>query len=418
MSAGQDQRVHRRADPARRAPGPHGDPRRRRGPRERGRSLRRGRARNAGRDQLHGGPRRAGWSRSRSPRSACARSVCRSSPTIPATRRSSAPRSRRPSTRAKAWARACRRTTARAPSRSRSPRARARPISSARARLQTLRAVDGGVLARRGHTEAAVDLARLAGLKPAGVICEIMKEDGTHGAHAGPRALRRAGTACGSCASPISSPTAGTSDRSAAAPRRRCRRARPGNFRLMVYGDNLETQAFVALVKGDGASRPAGAGAAAFAVPDRRRVRVERCDCGEQLDAALADDGAGGQRRARLHVRRGARHRAPEQDSRLRAAGPGPRHRGGQPRAGIRAPTCATTRPARTSCSTSACAQRPPHDEQSRQGAEPRGVRPRRSPSACRSRSRPGRRTAPTSTPSARSSATFCPLSPRTATRD
>ena len=46
-------------------------------------------------------------------------------------------------------------------------------------RLQTLRAVSGGVLARRGHTEAAVDLARLAGLKPAGVICEIMNEDGT-----------------------------------------------------------------------------------------------------------------------------------------------------------------------------------------------------------------------------------------------
>ena len=36
----------------------------------------------------------------------------------------------------------------------------------------------GGVLRRSGHTEAAVDLARLAGLKPAGVICEIMKEDG------------------------------------------------------------------------------------------------------------------------------------------------------------------------------------------------------------------------------------------------
>src|ERR687895_1896251 len=46
-------------------------------------------------------------------------------------------------------------------------------------RLQTLRAVEGGVLARRGHTEAAVDLARLAGLKPAGVICEIMNDDGT-----------------------------------------------------------------------------------------------------------------------------------------------------------------------------------------------------------------------------------------------
>ncbi len=42
-----------------------------------------------------------------------------------------------------------------------------------------LRARDGGVLVRAGHTEASIDLARLAGLKPAGVICEIMSEDGT-----------------------------------------------------------------------------------------------------------------------------------------------------------------------------------------------------------------------------------------------
>src|SRR5437899_1362578 len=42
-----------------------------------------------------------------------------------------------------------------------------------------LRAVNGGVLKRAGQTEAAVDLARLAGLYPAGVICEIMNEDGT-----------------------------------------------------------------------------------------------------------------------------------------------------------------------------------------------------------------------------------------------
>lgn len=42
-----------------------------------------------------------------------------------------------------------------------------------------LRARAGGVLTRSGHTEAAVDLARLAGLAPAGVICEIMKDDGT-----------------------------------------------------------------------------------------------------------------------------------------------------------------------------------------------------------------------------------------------
>ena len=42
-----------------------------------------------------------------------------------------------------------------------------------------LRARDGGVLVRAGHTEAATDIARLAGLNPAGVICEIMKEDGS-----------------------------------------------------------------------------------------------------------------------------------------------------------------------------------------------------------------------------------------------
>lgn len=42
-----------------------------------------------------------------------------------------------------------------------------------------LAAIEGGVLKRAGHTEAAVDLARLAGLYPAGVICEIMNEDGS-----------------------------------------------------------------------------------------------------------------------------------------------------------------------------------------------------------------------------------------------
>jgi 3,4-dihydroxy 2-butanone 4-phosphate synthase/GTP cyclohydrolase II len=42
-----------------------------------------------------------------------------------------------------------------------------------------LRARDGGVLVRAGHTEAAVDVSRLAGLNPSGVICEIMNEDGS-----------------------------------------------------------------------------------------------------------------------------------------------------------------------------------------------------------------------------------------------
>lgn len=47
-----------------------------------------------------------------------------------------------------------------------------------------LAAQDGGVLTRRGHTESSVDLARLAGLRPAGVLCELTNPDGTmmHGA--------------------------------------------------------------------------------------------------------------------------------------------------------------------------------------------------------------------------------------------
>ena len=42
-----------------------------------------------------------------------------------------------------------------------------------------LRAREGGVLVRPGHTEAAVDLATLAGLRPAGGICEVVNDDGS-----------------------------------------------------------------------------------------------------------------------------------------------------------------------------------------------------------------------------------------------
>jgi 3,4-dihydroxy 2-butanone 4-phosphate synthase/GTP cyclohydrolase II len=154
-------------------------------------------------------------------------------------------------------------------------------------RLQTLRAVDGGVLARRGHTEAAVDLARLAGLKPAGVICEIMKEDGRMARLPDLRRYaRRHGLQILRIADLIAY------RRNERQVRRRAETTLPtrkaGNFRLLVYGDNLETQAFVALVKGT-------------VRPDRPvLVRLhsqcltgdvfgsQRCDCGEQLDAALA----------------------------------------------------------------------------------------------------------------------------------
>jgi len=153
-------------------------------------------------------------------------------------------------------------------------------------RLQTLRAVDGGVLARRGHTEAAVDLARIAGLKPAGVICEIMNDDGTM---ARMPELERFGAAHDIPILRIADLVAYREGERAI--RRRVQTVLPtrkaGEFTLMVYADDLETTAYVVLVKGD------------IAPDSPTLVRLhsqcltgdvfgsERCDCGEQLDAAL-----------------------------------------------------------------------------------------------------------------------------------
>ena len=153
-------------------------------------------------------------------------------------------------------------------------------------RLQTLRAVDGGVLARRGHTEAAVDLARMAGLKPAGVICEIMNDDGTM---ARMPELERFAQKHGIRILKIDDLVAYRENERVI--RRRAETVLPtrkaGDFRLMVYADNLETTLYVALVKGE-------------VTPDEPTlVRLhsqcltgdvfgsERCDCGEQLEAAM-----------------------------------------------------------------------------------------------------------------------------------
>ncbi len=153
-------------------------------------------------------------------------------------------------------------------------------------RLQTLRALDGGVLVRPGHTEAAVDLARLAGLKPAGVICEIMQPDGTM---ARMPDLERFAATHGIRILKI--PDLIVYRRHERQIRRRSETVLPtskaGTFRLMVYSDSLEATLFVALVKGD------------LKGDEPVLVRLhsqcltgdvfgsERCDCGEQLDAAM-----------------------------------------------------------------------------------------------------------------------------------
>jgi len=149
-----------------------------------------------------------------------------------------------------------------------------------------LRAKAGGVLRRPGHTEAAVDLARLAGLRPAGVICEIVKEDGTMARLPELREFADThGLALISIADLI-------------AFRRRTEKqvvrvaeakipTSHGEFLAVGYESVLDGTDHVALVKGD-----IGNGEDVLV-----RVHSEcltgdvfgsrRCDCGPQLDAAL-----------------------------------------------------------------------------------------------------------------------------------
>jgi 3,4-dihydroxy 2-butanone 4-phosphate synthase / GTP cyclohydrolase II len=150
-----------------------------------------------------------------------------------------------------------------------------------------LSARDGGVLVRVGHTEASVDLARLAGLKPAGVICEVMKEDGTMArlpdleAFAAEHGLKIA-----SIADLIQYRTKNeTLVRRVAETRIPTRHG--GEFKLIGYENDVDKKTHLALVKGD------------ITADDVVLVRVHsecftgdvlgsmRCDCGEQLQSAL-----------------------------------------------------------------------------------------------------------------------------------
>src|SRR5215204_6375658 len=150
-----------------------------------------------------------------------------------------------------------------------------------------LKAKDGGVLERTGQTEAAVDLARLAGLIPAGVICEVMNEDGT---------MARVPDLVGYCARhDLKMITVAD----LIAYRRRTEKLVErivstklptafGEFTAVGYRSLIDEKHHVAMVKGE------VAGAEDVLV----RVHSEcltgdvfhslRCDCGEQLEAALA----------------------------------------------------------------------------------------------------------------------------------
>ena len=114
-----------------------------------------------------------------------------------------------------------------------------------------LMARDGGVLVRAGHTEAAVDIARLAGLHPSGVICEIMNDDGTMARLPDLVAFaRRHGLKVGKIADLIAYRLA--HDRLVEPDMAASFTSRyGGDFRLQVYVNILDGVEHVALVKGD-----------------------------------------------------------------------------------------------------------------------------------------------------------------------
>jgi len=149
-----------------------------------------------------------------------------------------------------------------------------------------LRAKEGGVLRRAGHTEAAVDLARLAGCYPAGVICEIMKEDGTMARV--PELLEFAkqyGLKIITIADLINyrRRTEKLVERAAEAKLP----TRYGEFTAIAYQNHLDNKEHLALIKGDVATDE----------PVLVRVHSEcltgdvmgsaRCDCGDQLARAM-----------------------------------------------------------------------------------------------------------------------------------
>jgi 3,4-dihydroxy 2-butanone 4-phosphate synthase/GTP cyclohydrolase II len=150
-----------------------------------------------------------------------------------------------------------------------------------------LRAMAGGVLRRAGHTEAVVDLARLAGLYPAGILCEIMDDDGTMARV--PRLMEMAdefGLKIITIADLIQ-----YRHKREMLVKRVVETPLPskyGNFDLYLYESTISGEHHIALVKGD----LTGAGE-----PPLVRVHSQcltgdilgslRCDCGEQLAKAL-----------------------------------------------------------------------------------------------------------------------------------
>ena len=150
-----------------------------------------------------------------------------------------------------------------------------------------LRARDGGVLVRAGQTEAAVDLARTAGLYPAGVICEIMNEDGTMARVPELAKFAKKHKLLMITVADLIQYRMQTE----ALVRRVASASLPtdhGDFRVIAYESLIDRETHVALVKGD-----IGNGRDVTVRVHSRCLTGDvfhsaRCDCGPQLDAAMA----------------------------------------------------------------------------------------------------------------------------------
>jgi 3,4-dihydroxy 2-butanone 4-phosphate synthase/GTP cyclohydrolase II len=149
-----------------------------------------------------------------------------------------------------------------------------------------LRAMDGGVLRRAGHTEATVDLARLAGLIPAGILCEIMDEDGTMARV--PRLMELAGeyemkiiTIADLIQYRYERENLVKMVVKTGLP------SRFGSFDLYLYESVITGDHHIALVKGDPASMKEPLVRVHSQCLTGDIFGSRRCDCGEQLGKAL-----------------------------------------------------------------------------------------------------------------------------------
>lgn len=149
-----------------------------------------------------------------------------------------------------------------------------------------LQARPGGVLERAGQTEAVVDLARLAGLKPAGVICEIMNDDGTMARVPDLTGFcRRHGINMVSVAALIAYRR--QHDRVVERVVETVMPTAYGSFQIVGYRSSADDKEHIALVKGD----VRGQSEVLVRVHSECRTgdvfHSLRCDCGQQLEAAL-----------------------------------------------------------------------------------------------------------------------------------